>query len=154
MRLLTNNPFKIKQMTNLGLKISSQVPIQIPPGLYNRKYLKAKREKMMHNLDASHFDDSLDTNSPESSPEIQVTASKVPVIIPEIVFSAEEIQQRRRYAFGRGSVEAAIDAIKRGEVVVVVDDENRENEVGRCIQIYALSVCVTHYYRALKHRGI
>ena len=32
------------------------------------------------------------------------------------------------YCFGRQSVEAAIAAIKRGELVVVVDDEDRENE--------------------------
>ena len=28
-------------------------------------------------------------------------------------------------------VENVIDAIRRGEIVVVVDDENRENEIGR-----------------------
>lgn len=32
------------------------------------------------------------------------------------------------YCFGRASVEEAIDAVSRGEVVVVVDDEDRENE--------------------------
>ncbi len=32
------------------------------------------------------------------------------------------------WCFGRESVIAAIEAVKRGELIVVVDDENRENE--------------------------
>ena len=32
------------------------------------------------------------------------------------------------WCFGRESVLAAIEAVKRGELIVVVDDENRENE--------------------------
>ena len=35
---------------------------------------------------------------------------------------------RFRYALGKDTVVAAINAIKRGEIVAVVDDENRENE--------------------------
>ena len=35
---------------------------------------------------------------------------------------------KNSYCFGKESVEAAIAAVGRGELVVVVDDEDRENE--------------------------
>ena len=35
---------------------------------------------------------------------------------------------KESYCFGKASVEAAIAAVGRGELVVVVDDEDRENE--------------------------
>jgi GTP cyclohydrolase II len=120
MKLITNNPFKVNQMLGLGVRISSQVPIHIKPGLFNRKYLKAKRERMMHNLNSAHFEDTM-----QSDPVVAAVGGALPA---ELSFSPEEMQRRRRYVFGRESVEAAISAVKRGEIVVVVDDEDRENE--------------------------
>lgn len=118
MKLITNNPFKVNQLLGLNMKISSRIPIQIKPGLFNRKYLKAKRERMMHNLDETYVEDQRATT----------TAAVGGAIPPELSYSPEQMQNRRKYAFGRESVEAAISAVKRGEVVVVVDDEDRENE--------------------------
>jgi 3,4-dihydroxy 2-butanone 4-phosphate synthase/GTP cyclohydrolase II len=50
-RLLTNNPKKVVGLDGYGLRIVEQVPIQIPPNVKNRKYLKTKREKLGHLLD-------------------------------------------------------------------------------------------------------
>jgi 3,4-dihydroxy 2-butanone 4-phosphate synthase/GTP cyclohydrolase II len=50
-RLLTNNPKKVVGLDGYGLRIVEQVPIQIPPNLKNRKYLKTKRDKLGHLLD-------------------------------------------------------------------------------------------------------
>jgi 3,4-dihydroxy 2-butanone 4-phosphate synthase/GTP cyclohydrolase II len=47
-RLLTNNPKKIVGLEGYGLEITSQVPIRIKPNRHNKKYLKAKKEKMGH----------------------------------------------------------------------------------------------------------
>ncbi|MGQ9558011.1 MAG: bifunctional 3,4-dihydroxy-2-butanone-4-phosphate synthase/GTP cyclohydrolase II [Desulfurispora sp.] len=49
-RLLTNNPRKIKGLEGYGLEIVSRVPIEIPPGQCNRFYLATKKRKLGHML--------------------------------------------------------------------------------------------------------
>ncbi len=49
-RLMTNNPKKIVGLEGYGLKVIERVPIEIAPNPMNRKYLKAKKEKMGHVL--------------------------------------------------------------------------------------------------------
>jgi 3,4-dihydroxy 2-butanone 4-phosphate synthase/GTP cyclohydrolase II len=50
MRLLTNNPTKIVGLEGYGLKVTEQVPLEVPACDDNRAYLTAKREKMAHTL--------------------------------------------------------------------------------------------------------
>jgi 3,4-dihydroxy 2-butanone 4-phosphate synthase / GTP cyclohydrolase II len=50
-RLLTNNPKKVIGLEGYGLKIVERVPIQVPAGENNRRYLQTKREKLGHLLD-------------------------------------------------------------------------------------------------------
>jgi 3,4-dihydroxy 2-butanone 4-phosphate synthase/GTP cyclohydrolase II len=50
MRLLTNNPKKIKGLEGFGLQIVERVPIEIPPNGRNSKYLKVKKDKLGHLL--------------------------------------------------------------------------------------------------------
>ena len=50
MRLLTNNPKKIKGLEGFGLKIVERVPIEIPPNGRNSSYLKVKKDKLGHLL--------------------------------------------------------------------------------------------------------
>jgi GTP cyclohydrolase II len=49
-RLLTNNPRKIKALTDLGISITDRIPIIIPPNEYNARYLHTKMEKSHHML--------------------------------------------------------------------------------------------------------
>jgi len=49
-RLLTNNPRKIVGLEGYGLRVSDQVPIEAPPGEYNRDYLRTKAARMGHLL--------------------------------------------------------------------------------------------------------
>ena len=46
--LLTNNPHKISELEFYGIKVLKRIPIEIEPNSFNRKYLKAKKEKMGH----------------------------------------------------------------------------------------------------------
>jgi 3,4-dihydroxy 2-butanone 4-phosphate synthase/GTP cyclohydrolase II len=50
MRLLTNNPRKFVGLEGYGLSIVDRVPIEIPSGEANRRYLKTKKEKLGHLL--------------------------------------------------------------------------------------------------------
>ncbi len=50
-RLLTNNPLKVAQLTDLGVEVASRVPLVIGPNAENRRYLEAKRSRLGHLLD-------------------------------------------------------------------------------------------------------
>ena len=50
MRLLTNNPRKVKGLEGFGLQIVERVPIEIPPNGRNSNYLKVKKDKLGHIL--------------------------------------------------------------------------------------------------------
>ena len=52
MRLMTNNPVKRIGLEAYGLEIVENVPIEIQPNEYNRRYLETKRQRMGHTL---HF---------------------------------------------------------------------------------------------------
>ncbi len=52
-RLMTNNPRKVEELTRLGVRITERVPHVIPPNEYNRFYLETKAAKEGHLLDAA-----------------------------------------------------------------------------------------------------
>ena len=49
-RLLSNNPHKVKSLKQAGLKTVERVPLEISPRLSTARYLKTKKEKMGHLL--------------------------------------------------------------------------------------------------------
>lgn len=148
-RLITNNPRKIERLRALGVHVEGTIPLVVPKtNPYNRKYLETKKERMNH----ANFG-SLLSSSPGSvmSPdyshvEIMMHERKYSVA-EEFVTDGEEMAAAAvvvalmddpnqtgvrasddGYCFGRQSVEDAIAAVARGELIVVVDDESRENE--------------------------
>lgn len=53
LRLMTNNPRKIKGLEGYGLEITERVPIQVAANKENRFYLKTKQQKLNHILSNS-----------------------------------------------------------------------------------------------------
>ncbi len=47
-RLMTNNPCKIKGLDGYGIEIAERMPIVIPANAHDRRYLDTKRQKMGH----------------------------------------------------------------------------------------------------------
>jgi 3,4-dihydroxy 2-butanone 4-phosphate synthase / GTP cyclohydrolase II len=49
-RILTNNPKKIKGLEGYGLSVSAQVPIEHAPNPHNEEYMRTKAQRMGHTL--------------------------------------------------------------------------------------------------------
>lgn len=150
--LLTNNPFKVNRLQQLGVKINDTRGLHIRPQKYNFEYLKAKQFRMQHKL---NFDET--TGEYKSLEDMMLRQDLLPKEIEQNTekigrASAKEdgshqnmnkgkgergeVQKKdnsqkdkeSNYCYGKQSVVDAIKAIKNGEMVLVVDDENRENE--------------------------
>jgi 3,4-dihydroxy 2-butanone 4-phosphate synthase/GTP cyclohydrolase II len=48
MRLLTNNPDKVYQLSDFGLEIAQRVPIQVEATQEDLFYLRTKQQRMGH----------------------------------------------------------------------------------------------------------
>jgi 3,4-dihydroxy 2-butanone 4-phosphate synthase/GTP cyclohydrolase II len=69
-RLMTNNPEKVRQLQDYGLIVTERVALEVPPRAGNRAYLTAKRSKFGHMLslaDSAHSQPSSPDPRPESS---------------------------------------------------------------------------------------
>jgi 3,4-dihydroxy 2-butanone 4-phosphate synthase/GTP cyclohydrolase II len=49
-RLITNNPDKVRQLEDLGIIVTERVPIEIKSNTYSKDYLKTKKNKFNHIL--------------------------------------------------------------------------------------------------------
>lgn len=49
-RLLSNNPRKREALLRHGITVAEQVPLLMPPGAENIRYLRTKRERLDHDL--------------------------------------------------------------------------------------------------------
>jgi 3,4-dihydroxy 2-butanone 4-phosphate synthase/GTP cyclohydrolase II len=49
-RLLTNNPAKVRGLTDCGVDVTARVPITAAPTPYNLRYLTTKRDKLGHQI--------------------------------------------------------------------------------------------------------
>ena len=54
-QILTNNPRKIVGLEGYGLRVTRQVPIETTPGDHNLAYLRAKRDRLGHQLHHQHL---------------------------------------------------------------------------------------------------
>ena len=148
-RLMTNNPRKVERLTALGINVLGTIPMVVPEANpYNRKYLETKKERMRHtnfgsmlstspssilSSDYSHVDFMLDEARNSVAENFinegeEMAAAAVASALMDDSEQSGVIANEDGYCFGRESVEKAIAAVARGELIVVVDDESRENE--------------------------
>jgi len=138
-RLLTNNPRKTRILREIGVNVVDTIPIVENKFVnsWNRKYLLTKVERMRHDNYQSILDDQTNYNFRE------VSGSDDQNIIIEykndqnILVNEKDREPQEKvvaaslkddYCFGRSSVESAIAAVQLGEMVVIVDGNDRENE--------------------------
>jgi 3,4-dihydroxy-2-butanone 4-phosphate synthase/GTP cyclohydrolase II len=96
-RLLTNNPQKVRALSNAGIEVIARIPCEVAPNPHSNAYLRAKKEKMGHSL-------SLDRRG----------------------HWHDEERANQRFEFAR--IEDAINELRAGRMIIVVDDKERENE--------------------------
>jgi 3,4-dihydroxy-2-butanone 4-phosphate synthase/GTP cyclohydrolase II len=99
-RLLTNNPKKSCALVDAGIEVVEQLPCEAAANSYSLPYLRAKKEKMGH---------ALTLGGKESTGPIR----------PIGPFDCDQ---------PFATIEAAIEELKAGRMIIVVDDEDRENE--------------------------
>lgn len=56
-RLMTNNPRKVKAMKEFGIEVVERVPLQVGKNRYNEDYLKTKSTELGHMMSEHHFSD-------------------------------------------------------------------------------------------------
>ncbi len=54
-KLITNNPFKIKSLTDLGINVVERIPLKVGLNIFNKDYLETKQKSMSHLYDNSDF---------------------------------------------------------------------------------------------------
>ena len=54
-QLITNNPLKIKALTDLGIKVVDRVPLTVGLNPHNEEYLKTKHDRMSHMYQKDDF---------------------------------------------------------------------------------------------------
>lgn len=72
-RLITNNPSKVAEISRLGIKVIERVPAVIESNRYNRRYFETKRQKFKHFFgkdESNYFYQFSYVESPEQIAEI------------------------------------------------------------------------------------
>ncbi|MCL1074948.1 GTP cyclohydrolase II [Shewanella dokdonensis] len=59
-RLMTNNPRKMKAMQDIGVEVVERVPLQVGKNRYNEFYLKTKSHELGHLIPDSYFEEHQD----------------------------------------------------------------------------------------------
>lgn len=63
-RLITNNPNKMKQLTQYGVNVTGRIPHVIPPNEHNRFYLETKARRSGHYIDTAGIPHMVEQSDP------------------------------------------------------------------------------------------
>jgi len=109
-RLLSNNPDKAAALNNAGIEVVAQIPCEVAPTPHSITYLRTKKERMGHKLSLGG-----EVHRPDLDRDEIFEPARVGCYANE-----EE--------FEFASIEEALEEMRAGRMVVVIDDEDRENE--------------------------
>jgi 3,4-dihydroxy-2-butanone 4-phosphate synthase/GTP cyclohydrolase II len=121
-RLLSNNPDKSRALSNTGIEVVTRIPCEAVANNHSLAYLRTKKEKMGHTLtlgSGGALDDPGRTRATKSHEQVRNN------------FVEEQAQQDHEMAseqFEFASIDEAIRELREGRMIVVIDDEDRENE--------------------------
>lgn len=62
--LLTNNPAKVAGLEAQGVTVTRRVPVNVPVNAYSREYLRAKQDRMGHDLPEGMLDEQAEPAEP------------------------------------------------------------------------------------------
>jgi GTP cyclohydrolase II len=65
-QIMTNNPNKMQDLEEHGVKIVGRIPVIVPPNRYDRAYMATKQQKLGHLLDLEQEEEMADPSPPES----------------------------------------------------------------------------------------
>ncbi|GAB4818556.1 hypothetical protein N2152v2_005602 [Parachlorella kessleri] len=77
-RLMTNNPRKISELSKLGITVTGRIPCLVKAGKYNNGYLKAKQRRMDHMLGSGEMLGVADAEGSSSVDDFQDMDERVP----------------------------------------------------------------------------
>ncbi len=139
-RLLTNNPNKVRALIDGGIE-AEQLSCEAAPNSHSLAYLRTKKEKMGHTLTLERRES---VNKPTREAFGFVSCDFVDRwSVAGRTRSTKSHEQTRNYfldeqaernyettqeQFEFASIEDAIQELRTGRMIVVVDDEDRENE--------------------------
>src|SRR5882724_9410424 len=110
-RLLSNSPHKSRALSDAGIEVVAQVSCETPPNSHSIAYLRTKKEKMGHYLTFGQHESTEYARVARADGFDQHNGIDGAVTQDEFA-----------------SIEEAIHELRAGRMVVVVDDEDRENE--------------------------
>lgn len=112
-RLLSNNPDKVRALIDAGIDVVERVQCEVSPSPHSATYMQTKKEKMGHVLTLV---------KPESA------GSVMHARLAGLGLSTKHRSTLTREQFAFASIQEACRELRAGRMIVVVDDEDRENE--------------------------
>jgi 3,4-dihydroxy 2-butanone 4-phosphate synthase/GTP cyclohydrolase II len=89
-RILTNNPKKIRGLEGYGLSVTAQIPIEHAPNQHNEQYLNVKREKLGHTLHHQGLDLDAELMQSERAHDRAVQRGEHPIPLDEALADEDD----------------------------------------------------------------
>jgi GTP cyclohydrolase II len=75
--LITNNPYKVNEITKLGIKVIERIPLIISSNIHNENYIETKRVKFQHTFSGDKNGYFIGVNGVENTTQVEDIANSV-----------------------------------------------------------------------------